>query len=78
MKTFSWSLLILFSFVAISVAGCGEEPKPASMTEGVPLSDIEAYEQEVLAMQMEDAAAMDINEDEPETPAEIPAEPPAE
>ena len=73
MKKLSWSLMTLFSFVAISFTGCGEAPSPQSMTEGVELSEIEAYEQELLAMEAEDAGGMEINETAPE-PAKTPAE----
>ena len=47
------------------------------MTEGVPLSEIEAYEQAVLGMEAEDAGEMDVDMDESGEP-EPPAEPPAE
>ena len=71
MKTHSWSLpTLILSVAMISLTGCSEEPKAASMTEGVPLSEIEAYEQQVLAMEAEDAGAMDIDENKPEPPAE--------
>jgi hypothetical protein len=71
MKTFSWSLPTLFlSITMISLSGCSGEPKPAAMTEGVPLSEIEAYEQEVLAMETEDAGEMEIDENEPAPAAE--------
>lgn len=71
MKTSFWSLLMLsLSITMISLTGCGEEPKAASMTEGVPMSEIEAYEQSVLAMEAEDAGGMEIDENEPESPAE--------
>ncbi len=70
MKTSSWSLLILFSFVTItSLTGCGK-PEPKSMTEGVPLSEIEAYEKAVLEMEAEDAGDMELDEREAEPPAE--------
>ena len=61
MKKFSWSLLILFSFVTmIALTGCGDvEPKVKSMTEGVELSEIEAYEKAVQTMEAEDAGEME-------------------
>lgn len=60
MKTNFWSLLTLvFSITMISFSGCGEEPKVKSMTEGVELSEIEAYEEAVRAMEAEDAAEME-------------------
>jgi len=66
MKTFSRSLLMLvFSITMISLTGCGEEPKVKSMTEGVELSEIEAYEKAVQAMEAEDAAEMENIDTEP-------------
>ena len=51
----------------ISLTGCGgEADEAASMTEGVPMSEIEAYEQSVLAMEAEDEGEMEM--DEKETP----------
>ena len=48
MKIFPRALLMLFSIVAmISLTGCGGEDKAASMTEGVEMSEIEAYEKAV-------------------------------
>lgn len=64
------SVLTLFSFITLTaLSGCGDPP-PTSMTDGVPLSDIEAYEQEVLNMESESAGEMEIDEREPEKPAE--------
>ena len=54
-------MLILFSSAIISLTGCADST-PQSMTEGVPMSDIEAYEQAVQAMEAEDAGEMDIDE----------------
>lgn len=60
MKIFSWSLLMLvFSITMISLTGCGGEPEVKSMTDGVPMSEIEAYEQAVQAMEAEDAGDME-------------------
>ncbi|PAY21363.1 hypothetical protein CKO51_01935 [Rhodopirellula sp. SM50] len=60
MKTFSRCLLILCSATAlIASVGCGDNSNPASMTEGVELSEIEAYEKAVLEMEAEDAGSMD-------------------
>ena len=60
MKTLSWSLLMLvFSITMISLTGCGGEPEVKSMTDGVPMSEIEAYEKAVQAMEAEDAGAME-------------------
>lgn len=72
MRIKSWSLLMACSVSLLSLAGCGgEEQQVSSMTEGVPLSEIEAYEQAVLAMEAEDAGAMDIDENAAEpAPAE--------
>ena len=72
MKNFSWSLLMLFSsFTMISLTGCGGTAEEAgSMTEGVELSEIEAYEQSVLAMEAEDEGEMELDEAAPEPPAE--------
>jgi uncharacterized lipoprotein YehR (DUF1307 family) len=60
MKTFSWSqLMLVFSITMISLTGCGDvEPKVKSMTDGVELSEIEAYEQAVRGMEAEDAGDM--------------------
>ncbi len=45
---------MLFPFIAmISLTGCGGEQKTSSMTEGVELSEIEAYEKAVLEMEAE-------------------------
>ncbi|QDV41170.1 hypothetical protein Enr13x_10080 [Stieleria neptunia] len=60
MKTFSRSLLILCASTAMIISvGCGEKSAPTSMTEGVELSEIEAYEQAVLDMESEDTGEMD-------------------
>ena len=60
MRSYSWALLMLFSSIAmISVTGCGGKPDAASMTEGVELSEIEAYEQSVREMEAEDSGEMD-------------------
>lgn len=59
MKTFVLTLCLAISMISLS--GCGES-KPASMTEGVPLSDIEAYERDVQAMEAEDADSMEMDE----------------
>lgn len=58
-KPFSSSLLFTLAFVVVSLVGCGGDKGPKSMTEGVPLSEIEAYEQAVRDMEAEDAAAME-------------------
>jgi hypothetical protein len=53
MKNSSWTLIVLLSSLAMfSLAGCGE-PKAASMTEGVELSEIEAYEKAQREMEAE-------------------------
>jgi uncharacterized lipoprotein YehR (DUF1307 family) len=72
MKTFSWSLLMLvFSITMISLTGCGDvEPKVKSMTDGVELSEIEAYEQAVRGMEAEDAGDMENIETTEPAPAE--------
>ena len=73
MKNFSRSLLILVSSITmISLTGCGgEKEQAASMTDGVEMSEIEAYEQSLLAMEAEDAGGMDVSEAaEPEGTAE--------
>ncbi|TWT91244.1 hypothetical protein [Neorhodopirellula pilleata] len=55
MKTKSLSLTLLFSLLTMTCfLGC-EEPKATSVTEGLPASDIEAYEARVKEME---AAAM--------------------
>lgn len=56
MKTISWSLplLLLFSMLSMSFVGCGDA-KTTSVTEGLPVSEIEAYEARVKEME---AAAM--------------------
>lgn len=60
MKNFFRSPLILLSFTAmVSVTGCGDSQQSNSMTEGVELSEIEAYEQSVRQMESEDEGAMD-------------------
>jgi hypothetical protein len=60
MKTYSWSLLMLFSSITmISLTGCGGDSQPTSMTEGVELSEIEAYEEAVRKMESDDAGGMD-------------------
>ena len=70
MKTFSWSLLMLFtSITVISLTGCGGDPKPASMTEGVELSEIEAYEKALQDMEAEDAGSMEMDESREPEPA---------
>jgi hypothetical protein len=60
MKTFSWSLLMLvFSITMISFTGCGGGQEVKSMTDGVELSEIEAYEAAVQGMEAEDAGDME-------------------
>jgi hypothetical protein len=61
MKTNSGSLLMLvFSITMIALTGCGgEESNVRSMTEGVELSEIEAYEKAVQGMEAEDAGEME-------------------
>ena len=60
MKTFPWTLLILFSSIAmVSFTGCGGKPETASMTEGVELSEIEAYEKAQKEMEAEAMGEMD-------------------
>ncbi|QEF98547.1 hypothetical protein Mal15_25990 [Stieleria maiorica] len=60
MKTISRALLaICWSIAIFALAGCGDDTKPKSMTEGVDLSEIEAYEQSVREMEAEDAGEMD-------------------
>ena len=59
MRNYSWTLLMLSSIAMLSFAGCGGKPDAASMTEGVELSEIEAYEKAVLEMEAEDAGGMD-------------------
>lgn len=44
--------MLLSSLAMFSLAGCGE-PKAASMTEGVELSEIEAYEKAQREMEAE-------------------------
>lgn len=64
-------LLSLFSLIALmSLTGC-DDSKPKSMTEGVELSEIEAYEKAIQEMEAEDAGGMEkINERKREAPAE--------
>ncbi len=60
MRIFRWSLLMLCLSCALIVStGCGDNSKPKSMTEGVELSEIEAYEQAVRDMEAEDVEDMD-------------------
>ena len=60
MKTIPFTLLLLFSsFVMISFTGCGGKPEAASMTEGVELSEIEAYEKAQKEMEAEAMGEMD-------------------
>ncbi len=56
----------------ISLTGCGGgQEEAASMTEGVELSEIEAYEKSLRDMEAEDAGAMEMDESgEPEPPGE--------
>jgi uncharacterized lipoprotein YehR (DUF1307 family) len=72
MKTFSRSLLMLVvSITIISLTGCGDaEPKVKSMTDGVELSEIEAYEQAVRGMEAEDAGDMENIETAEPAPAQ--------
>jgi hypothetical protein len=72
MKTFSWSLLILFSSITmISLTGCeGGKKEAASMTEGVEMSEIEAYEQSLREMEAEDAGDMENIETAEPAPAQ--------
>lgn len=59
MKTCSKVLAIPFLLVALmTVPGCGE-PKPASMTEGVEMSEIEAYEAAQKKMEADSMGEMD-------------------
>lgn len=54
--------LLLFSSLAmVALTGC-DDSKPKSMAEDLELSDIEAYEKEVAAMETEDAGGMDMKE----------------
>lgn len=51
---------MLFSSIAmISFTGCGGKPEAASMTEGVELSEIEAYEKAQQEMEAEAMGEMD-------------------
>lgn len=54
MKTLSWSLPLYVSFMMIAVTGCGDA-KTKSVTEGLSVNEIQAYEARVAEME---AAAM--------------------
>ena len=59
MKKFTWTLLFLISSVSMfSLAGCSE-PKTESMTEGIEMSEIEAYEEAQRKMEAEDMGEME-------------------
>lgn len=60
MKTFSWSVLLLFSLL-LTVSGCGK-PEVQSMAEGVEMSDIEAYEKAQQSMEAESMGDLDETE----------------
>ncbi|MGB7329481.1 MAG: hypothetical protein WBD31_31675 [Rubripirellula sp.] len=51
MKKITCSLMLFLSPIAmISLTGCGDE-QTTSVTEGLPVSDIEAYEQKLKEME---------------------------
>lgn len=51
-------IALVLSFTMTSLTGC-EDSKPASMTEGIELSEIEAYEKAQREMESEDMGEMD-------------------
>ncbi|TWU42580.1 hypothetical protein [Novipirellula artificiosorum] len=60
MKTISLSLLMILSSITMtSLTGCGSDSKPASITEGVELSEIEAYEKAQREMEAESATGLE-------------------
>ena len=55
--------MLCLSCTLVVSTGCGDNSKPKSMTEGVELSEIEAYEQAVRDMESEEAEDMDATEE---------------
>ena len=59
MKKITWARILPAFLFAFSLSGCSDSSGPKSMTEGVPLSEIEAYEQSVRDMEAEEEGDMD-------------------
>ena len=60
MKFFSPSMLMAcLSIVFVSLSGCSSDTKPKSVTEGISLTEIEAYEKAMREMEGEAKADMD-------------------